>query len=235
MAWKEAALKHAKEEYPSEACGLLCVIKGREKYWPCKNLSDIPTEGFLIDPDDWIKAEDSGELIAVVHSHPDVPPTPSEVDKASCEYIDLPFYIVNPDTEGWHYFEPSGYKAPLIGRQWTWGSADCWTIVIDWFEDKGLEVKDWKRPKRPEDILTNGIFERLIPQSGFVKLSDDAETLVGDLFLHRFNGQDPDHVSIYIGCNTVLHHMGGRLSSRDQLSAFLIESTVGRYRYAQED
>ena len=65
---------------------------------------------FILDPDDWVKAEIKEKLYSCFHSHPDTPPTPSQADLASCEYLDLPFYIVTPETEDWYYFEPSGYK-----------------------------------------------------------------------------------------------------------------------------
>lgn len=233
MDWQKEALEHARQQQPIEACGILAVVKGREKYFACGNIAEDPIEGFCIDPDDWVYAEEEGEPIAIVHSHPDCSTDPSPVDLASCEYIDLPFYICNPETEKWNYFKPSGYKAPLLGRKWTWKSADCWTLVIDYFAEKGLEVKNWERPKRSEEILTNGIFERLIPKSNFVPVDDEIQ--VGDLLLHKFKGPCPDHVSIYIGDQKVIHHMYGRLSSRDLYGPYLIESTIGRYRYAQKN
>ena len=40
---------------------------------------------FIIDPEDYVKADNTGEITAVVHSHPITPPTPSQADKIACE------------------------------------------------------------------------------------------------------------------------------------------------------
>ena len=66
MNWKEAALVHAKDQDPKESCGLLLNIKGKEKYFPCRNLSMTAFQCFIIDPEDYIKADNTGDIIAVV-------------------------------------------------------------------------------------------------------------------------------------------------------------------------
>ena len=233
-SWKDSALKHAQSS-ADEVCGLVCVVKGRNKYFPCRNIANEPSESFCICPDDWIKCEDAGEPVALFHSHIDVPPTPSELDIVSCNYLDLPFYIVNPKTKEWHDFKPVNYQQPLVGVPWVWGKSDCWTTVINWFGNKGLKVKNWFRPEKPEDILTNGMFERVIPLSGFKPLADDEDLLVGDLILMKFTGPDPDHVAIYIGDMHIVHHLGGKLSSRDFYGKLFQDATVRRYRHAQKN
>ena len=40
MTWKDFAIEHAKKDAPNEACGLVGIYKGKEKYYPCKNLAD---------------------------------------------------------------------------------------------------------------------------------------------------------------------------------------------------
>tara|TARA_B100001093_G_scaffold492460_1_gene533617 strand:+ start:550 stop:1257 length:708 start_codon:yes stop_codon:yes gene_type:complete len=235
MTWKDIALKHAKKNAPHEVCGLLAVYKGKEKYFPCKNLAEILGEQFIIDPDDWVKTEDSGEIIAVFHSHPQVPPLPSQADLASCEYLDLPFYIVTPETEQWHYFEPSGYKKGLIGRQWVWDIQDCWSLITDWYkETKNISIRHWRRPASPQEFTKDPYFEKVLLGSGFIELNDEDDTQKEDVLLMDTTDTGKlDHVALYIGDQTILHHCVKRLSCREIYDQKYIEWTKKRYRYAQ--
>ena len=234
MSWKDAAIDHAQKDSPNEACGLLAVYKGKEKYFPCRNLAEEKGEYFIIDPDDWVTIEDKGEIVAVIHSHPNCPPTPSQADLASCEYLDLPFYIVTPETQQWHYFEPSGYKKGLIGREWVWDIQDCWSLVTDWYkEKKNIEIKHWPRPSSPQEFEQNPYFEKVITGSGFIELDDNVDLQVGDVLLMDSSQNKLSHVALYIGDQTILHHCVKRLSCREIYDQKYIEWTKKRYRYAQ--
>ncbi len=153
MTWKESFINYAKKEAPAEACGLLAIIKGKETFWPCKNLAEGKFEFFILDPDDWAECEDTGEIIGVIHSHPIGAATPSNNDRAACEHLGFPYFIYSIEHDHWESFEPTGWKAPsLIGRKFIWGKYDCWSIVSDWYlETKKIKLMNWKRPKKIKD------------------------------------------------------------------------------------
>ena len=231
MNWKEEALQHAKKENPKEAVGLLLNIKGKERYFACRNLSSTNHQCFILDPEDYVRASNLGDIIAIFHSHPITPPTPSQADKVSCEQSGLKWYIVNPDTEQWAYCEPTGYKAPILGRQWVWGVTDCWSLVRDWYkENKNIELRDWERPTTPEEFLEDPMFERCAWRTGFRQLRPDEYLQNGDLLFMSIMGKGLNHVAIVVD-GDVLHHLTDRLSCIEPYSEWLLKCTGGRYRY----
>jgi len=231
MNWKESALNHAKEQDPKESCGLLLNIKGKERYHPCRNLSLTDHQCFIIDPEDYVKADDRGEIIAIIHSHPITPPSPSQADKVSCEHSGLAWHIVNPKTEEWGYCEPTGYKAPLLGRQWVWGISDCWSLVRDWYkETKNIELRDWERPITLEDFNKDPMFERCAWRTGFRQLRPEEQLQNGDLLFMSIFGKGLNHVAVFLN-GEVLHHLTDRLSCREPYSAWLQKCTGAKYRY----
>ena len=232
MSWKDVALAHAKEQDPKESCGLLIEIKGKEKYFPCKNLSNWSNQCFIIDPVDYAKAEDTGKILAVIHSHPTTQPVASQADMISCEDTNLPWHIVNPKTEQWGYYEPSGYKPPLIGRHWVWGITDCWALVRDWYkEKKGIILRDWERPITPEEFIADPMFERCAWRTGFRQLRPEEKLENGDLLFMSILTSGLNHVAIFID-GDVLHHLADRISCKEPYNQWLLKCTGKRYRYA---
>tara|TARA_R100000231_G_scaffold63600_4_gene51600 strand:- start:5304 stop:5651 length:348 start_codon:yes stop_codon:yes gene_type:complete len=98
--WATDAFNHATEAYPEECCGLVIDVGGTETYWKCKNISGVYKEkSFVIDPLDYARGEDQGEVLGIVHSHPDGELAFSHTDRMACKYLDLPFYLVEPKSE----------------------------------------------------------------------------------------------------------------------------------------
>ncbi len=232
MSWKQDALVHAKEQDPKESCGLLIDIKGKEKYYPCKNLSNWANQCFIIDPVDYAKAEEIGKILAVIHSHPITQPIASQADMISCEDSKLPWHIVNPKTEQWGYYEPSGYKPSLIGRHWVWGVTDCWALVRDWYkEEKNIILRDWERPITPEEFIANPMFEKCAWRTGFRQLRPEEKLQNGDLLFMSIMTKGLNHVAIFLD-GDVLHHLADRISCKEPYNEWLLKCTGMRLRYA---
>ena len=232
MSWKDDALVHAKDQDPKESVGLLLNIRGKERYYPCENLAITSHQHFILNPEDYVKADNLGEITAVVHSHPISTPEPSQADKVSCEQSKLPWYIVNPTTEQWAYVEPTGYEAPLLGRQWVWGVTDCWSLIRDWYkEEKNIELRDWDRPTTLEEFNNKPLFEACAWRTNFRELRPDEKLENGDVLLMSILHPTLNHVALFFE-GDVIHHLTDRLSCREPYSEWLLKCTGKRYRYA---
>lgn len=228
---QEQALAHAVESYPKESCGLVVVVKGRRRYWPCENLAETPDEHFVISPLDYAAAEDQGAIVAVIHSHPVTNPSPSPADRVACEKSGIPWHIVNPLTKEWGFCQPEGFQLPYVGREFSFGVVDCWTLVQDYYrQEYGVLLNDYERR---DDFWLKGenLYVDNLPKEGFSPIPVmDVEP--GDLILMQLGSPLPNHAAIYLGDQIILHHLQGRLSSRDVYGrGYYAKNTVSGYRH----
>ena len=233
LNWQKSAEKHSKECYPEEACGLIYIFKGKTKYKPCKNISISPKETFIIDPTEYAEVFDKAEIVGVFHSHPIQQPYPTPADKAICEKYKYKWYIYSVDFNKWHSFEPSGYKAPLVGREYVFGIHDCWSLIRDYFETINIKLRDWDRPINPQDFCDNPYFENCFEKTGFRELKPEESLKENDCLLLSLNSTGLNHVGVLLKNQMILHHIEGRLSSKDFYGEWLMKCTGKRVRYVK--
>lgn len=222
---------HAKDCYPAECCGLIVKIDGKKVYRRCNNIAK-DNDQFYIDPQDVITAENQGELIAIVHSHPDGTPNPSEFDKAQMSLHELLWVIVAVDDKGATSFgvhTASNYTAPLLGREYFHGVQDCYTLVKDYYKrELGIVLNDYERADGWwENQAHNSLYLDNFANEGFFVVDRPQKH---DVILCRVgNTYHPNHALIYIDNGKltsertpqtavnglVLHHPYGRLSTRE--------------------
>ncbi len=228
MDWRAAAEEHARQAYPREACGLVVVVKGRERFHPCPNAAE-GDDHFIIMPEDYAAAEDAGEIVGVWHSHCNVGPEPSEADRVSCERGSVPWHIYSLPSGRWLSFEPSGYRAPLVGRQFQHGVLDCYALIRDFYlETYGITLRDFERTDnwwhRGQNLYLDNF-----GKAGFV-VADSPQH--GDVLLLQMSSPVPNHAGIWLNGDMILHHLHGRLSSRDVWGEYYRKNTVKVLRYA---
>lgn len=222
-------MEHINRVPVREACGLLVNINAQEKYWPCRNVAEENSD-FRIHREDWTAAERAGKILAVVHSHPYRPSLPSEADKVACERTKLPWHIVSVPDEHWTTITPSGYKAPLIGREFMHGILDCYTLVQDFFmEEYNIELPYFDREfewwhKGQNLYLDN------FKNAGFFEI-DFTEMRRGDCILMQLRSPVPNHAGVYMGDGLILHHAFGRLSGRDVYGEYYQKNTYCYLRH----
>lgn len=238
---KAAIQAHAAECFPAECCGLIV----NNAYVPCRNISKHADQ-FEIHPNDLAAAEDLGEIQAFVHSHPNASARASELDLLQIELHQKPWVIcAYPDIE-FQVYEPCGYRAPLVGRNYIHGIQDCYSIVRDFYErELGVYLPDYEREdawwesKESKSLYLDGFGE-----AGFVEVND---LQYGDVMLCRVGRTEHvNHAVIWLGDNgllkseqteacigsaLILHHPYGRKSVREVFGHQWQERVVKVVRY----
>ena len=228
----EAIKAHAVKSYPKESCGLVAVVKGRERYFPCENKAETPDDHFVLSGEDYAHIEDQGEIIALAHSHPGLPARPSQADRVQCESSGLPWYIVSvmipdgkeePEAVDVYSFAPEGYEASYSGRQFHHGVLDCYSLIRDFYKREfDVELSDFDRSyewwNKGQDLYFDNF-----RKEGFEIITDEPK--YGDVILMQLRADVANHGAIYLGDGLILHHVANRLSSRDIYGGYWVENT----------
>jgi len=231
----EEITAYCKSVFPEEACGVITVSEGNYKFHPCPNVSlEDKTGNFTIHPLDFAKAADSGEVVAVVHSHTQHPTVFSNIDRAYQRKQGIPWLLIGLMNENVEtvWLEGSKEVLPLYGRNYVWHVTDCYSFVRDWYKSEmGIALPDFQRK---ENFWKDGqeIYLDNFEQAGFVEVP--AHTMqYGDVLLMQLAGNITSHGAIYLGNNVIGHHLPKRLSSKDVLGQFYIQRITKVVRHKE--
>lgn len=247
----QAIQAHAVAEYPRECCGLIVATPDGQTYVPCRNTAGTPSEHFRLPAEDYAAAEDLGEVLAVVHSHPNAAAKPSQADRVMCEAPEalcpgsgVAWHVISvgqvvgeePECGDIQTIHPCGYEAPLVGREFAHGVLDCYSLVRDFYaRELGVQLSQYERE---DDWWSKGqelySMERLQAE-GFYPIPNEPRR--GDMILMQVRSQVPNHAGVYLGDGTMLHHMHGRLSEVVPYGGMWAERTrhIVRHREVRHD
>ncbi|MDM1760711.1 Mov34/MPN/PAD-1 family protein [Acinetobacter sp. 251-1] len=242
---KKAIRSHAEKCFPRECCGVVV----NDQYIACRNIAQNDHQ-FEIHHKDLAKAEDVGEIQAYVHSHPNASAQASDLDLHQIELHEKPWVIcAYPDLE-FQIYEPFGYRAPLVGRNYHHGWQDCYSIVRDFYQrELGIQLIDFERQDRWwESVENESLYLENFSKAGFVEVSD---MQYGDVLLCKVGRTEHvNHAVIWLGDNgklkseqaepcigsaLILHHPYGRKSVREIFGQQWQERVVKVVRHAQNN
>ncbi len=132
--------KHFSEWYPREGCGILAVIKGELQWFPCNNVAE-DEDDFIIDSSQYIEVSQRGDIVAVVHSHPDASCEPSQSDIDYCNATGIKYYIFSyPEMELYTLY-PETEKKEIYGREYKFGVNDCFEAMRDYLKEQNISLR----------------------------------------------------------------------------------------------
>ncbi|MBJ8450344.1 C40 family peptidase [Acinetobacter bereziniae] len=239
---KKQIITATMEAYPHEMCGV--VQHGEFVRLP--NISKDTINHFEIDHQALAEIEDHGQIEAYVHSHPDGTAVASPLDRHQIELHGKPWIIcAYPDTDI-QIFQPTGYKAPLIGRHYFHGWQDCYALVRDFYlRELGITLDDFERDdKWWESKEHASLYLENYEKAGFYEVF---EPQYGDMILCKVGRTEhPNHAVLWLGDQTslksentqpcigstlILHHPYNRESERTVYGPNWIERTVKILRH----
>ena len=225
----DAMRQHAAHCYPRESCGVVISTSIGLAYWPCENIAATDSH-FCLKPEDYANAEDAGEVVQIVHSHPDSTPFPSVADKVACAASGVPWLIVSCPGIAWHQFNSEGYTVPLIGRDFDYGVLDCYSLCQNYYERAcGISLPNFDHHEKFWETGTP-LYDANYKQAGFVEVPD---LQPHDAILMQIGASVANHAAIYVGDDKILHHLMTRLSALEAYRTFYRNSTVRILRHRE--
>jgi cell wall-associated NlpC family hydrolase len=119
------------------------------------------------------------------------------------------------------------YRA-LIGRQWDYGRSDCFSLVREWFNLKGVAIPDFDRPADLDSC--ESLFLAEAEACGFFQVEFDRRR-PGDVLIMRLGTMAPMHAAILLENEQILHQRQDSLSAVEPLRQYYVSRVAAVFRH----
>lgn len=120
------------------------------------------------------------------------------------------------------------YKT-IIGKEWQYGTQDCYGLLRQYYELLGVMLPDFERPKNLE--TTDSIFLRYAKALNFERVTMESRQ-ESDVLLMRLGTRTPMHAAIYLSGDRILHQRVNSISAIEPFRRYYRDRLVAVYRHA---
>lgn len=222
--------QHFSRCYPREGCGVLAVIRGDLNWFPCTNIAEDGKD-FIIDSTEYMKIAQQGDIVGIVHSHPDESCKPSELDIRYCNALKVPYYIFSYPDMDMHLQKPESNTRPLHGREYEFGINDCFEAMRDYLHTQDIDIPP--RSAFEDNWVEKGLnyfTDEIIEDYGYKRVEGNMQK--NDVIIFSVRSNVGNHCGVYLGDDIFFHHAENRLSCRENLYPFWKKYITGVYRHA---
>lgn len=120
----------------------------------------------------------------------------------------------------------------LLGRPFKHGVTDCYSLIRDFYRiNYGIELTDYARPDEWWNKGLN-LYQDNILKEGFYLLDvHHSEWQPGDVLLMGIQSRVANHAAVLVENGHIIHHLWGRLSTKEPYRRFYRNLTLGVYRH----
>lgn len=231
MEFIDNIIKQANANPREEICGFVIqrALNMLEAF-PTANAAENREEHFQILPQELLRAKNTGNLLAVYHSHWDRPAIPSEADISNSEEIGLPFYIYSLLDQRLVCYVPSTLeKLSVVDRPYLPLVYNCMTLCIDYYEKTlGIPMTKLETDYSETFVMSRKLMD-YAKSNGFVRMGDPRP---GDIVVMNLNNSVPDHTGIYLEHGDLFHHLLERRSERTVYGGIWAKATCYFLRHS---
>lgn len=189
-------------QFIGEEVGGVIVDNNNEVYFlSCGNLSYDKENHYILSYLDYLKAEEYGKIIGIVHSQKNE--GPSLLDSVSAFNFNLYSIIYCWDSDKFFIVNPK--LKDYLNRDFKIGKNDCFTLVKDYYNHElNIKINNYDRNQNWHVNIPNLISKNFINE-GFVEISKENKKL-HDVLLFGKDLENLYHMGVYLKDNVFVHH-----------------------------